>query len=263
MSERTLVVHRDADVLAAAVAARLVTSLVDAQACRGHASVVLTGGGVGTSVLRALAESPARDAVDWDAVDLWWGDERFLPAGDPERNETSAREALVDGLAVPPEQVHAMPASDGPDGDDLDAAAQRYAAELARAAASVGAAKASRGAAGPLLPAFDVCLLGVGPDSHVASLFPGHPALEATGTVVAVRRSPKPPPERLSLTFPALRAARQIWLLAAGSGKAEAVARTLSGASLNEVPASGAVATEATLVLVDRDAAAALPQAHR
>ena len=125
MSETVVVVVPDADVLASSVAARLVTSIIDAQAVRGRADVVLTGGRVAAKVLRAVKELPASAAMDWSRVDLWWGDERFLPAGDPDRNETQAREALLDALPLDPARVHAMPASDGPDGDDAEAAAAR------------------------------------------------------------------------------------------------------------------------------------------
>ncbi|HWG01046.1 MAG TPA: 6-phosphogluconolactonase, partial [Trebonia sp.] len=124
-----IIVHADASLLAQAVAARLVTGLADAVAATGHADVVLTGGGIGTAVLSALAAAPARDAVDWRHVDFWWGDERFRPAGDPERNETGARQALLDHIDADPARVHPMAGPDGPGGDDPDAAAARYAAE--------------------------------------------------------------------------------------------------------------------------------------
>jgi 6-phosphogluconolactonase len=245
----------DPQLLAAAAAARFVTVLVDAQAARGHAHAVLTGGGNGTALLEAVAASPARDAVDWNAVDLWWGDERFLPAGDPDRNETQARGVLLDRLALDPARVHPMAASDGEFGDDLDAAAARYAEELAVAATSDPAA--GDGAVPRVdVPRFDVLLLGVGPDGHVASLFPGHPGFAVTtGTVIAVRESPKPPPERISLTLPALQAARQTWLLAGGSGKADAVSRALDGEAL---PCASVHGTERTLWLLDTAAAAKL-----
>src|SRR3954462_8276437 len=103
-----VVTHRDATVLAQAVAARLVTALVDAQAARGSASVVLTGGGIGVASLRELAAIPARGAIDWDALDVWWGDERFLPTGHPDRNETQAREALLDTVDLDPARVHPL-----------------------------------------------------------------------------------------------------------------------------------------------------------
>src|SRR3954463_14244761 len=155
MTPPLVVVHHDAALLARAVAARLVTALVDAQAARGTASVVLTGGGIGVASLRELAAIPARDAIDWDALDVWWGDERFLPSGHPDRNETQAREALLDAVDLDPARLHPMGVSDGPDGDDLDTAAERYAQALGKAARPEDH--------GPV-PRFDVLLLGVGPD---------------------------------------------------------------------------------------------------
>ncbi|CAL9568646.1 6-phosphogluconolactonase [Streptomyces sp. enrichment culture] len=248
-----LVVHRDKELMAQAAAARLITAVVDAQSARGSASVVLTGGRNGNGLLAALAAAPARDAVDWGRVDLWWGDERFLPEGDPERNVTQAREALLDAVPLDPERVHAMPASDGPHGDDVDAAAAAYAQELARAAGPEG-----HGA----VPEFDVLMLGVGPDTHVASLFPELPAVRETArTVVGVRDAPKPPPTRVSLTLPAIRAAREVWLLAAGEDKAEAAAVALSGADEVRAPAAGARGRDRTLWLLDAAAASQVPHA--
>ncbi|UOE22014.1 6-phosphogluconolactonase [Thermobifida halotolerans] len=245
----TVVVQPDADLLAKATAARIVTRLVDAQALRGTASVVLTGGGIGIAVLERLAQAPARDAVDWSRVDVWWGDERFLPSGDPERNETQARRALLDHVPVPAERVRPMAASDGVDGDDPEAGARRYADAL-REAAEYGDA----------VPVFDVCLLGVGPDAHVASLFPERPAMyETERTVVAVHGSPKPPPVRISLTLPAIRAAREVWLLASGESKADAVRMALDKAGPVQVPAAGARGRNRTLFLLDCAAASALP----
>jgi 6-phosphogluconolactonase len=250
MSRPTVVVHRDAAELAAAVAARLITRLVDVQAARGEASLVLTGGSIARRTLEAVAQSPARGAVDWARLDLWWGDERFLPAGDPERNETLARHALLDGVPVDPARVHPMPSSDGPDGADPEAAAARYAAELAAAAPPE--------AHGPA-PAFDICLLGVGPDGHVASLFPGLPALYDERPVVAVRGAPKPPPTRVTLTLPVIQGAHEAWLVVAGADKATAVTLALSGAGPTQVPAAAATGRERTLWLLDREAAGTLP----
>src|SRR2546429_9729928 len=118
MSEDSVVVHQSADVLAEAVAARLVIRLVDAQAARGVASLVLTGGRVAANVYRAIAASPARDAVDWSHVELWWGDERFLPQGHPDPNQTQARAALLATGKPDPTRGHPIPSSDGPDRDD-------------------------------------------------------------------------------------------------------------------------------------------------
>ncbi len=250
MSRPVIVVHADADLLAEAVAARAVTTLVDAQAAGESASIVLTGGGIGTQILRRLAEAPARDAVDWERVDVWWGDERFLPAGHEERNETGARAALLDHVPVDPARVHPMGAADGPDGADPEAAAARYAAELAAAARPEDH--------GPV-PEFDVLLLGIGPEGHVASLFPESPALHDSRPVVAVRGSPKPPPVRISLTFAAINAAREVWVIASGVEKARAVLMALSGAGPMQVPAAGVRGRQVTRYLLDRPAASALP----
>ena len=250
MSPPLVVVHQDAQLLARAVAARLVTALVDAQAARGHASVVLTGGGIGIASLRELAASPARDAIEWDALEVWWGDERFLPAGHPERNETQAREALLDEVDLDPARVHPMAPSDGPAGDDVDAAAALYADELARNAQPEDHAE---------VPAFDVLMLGIGPDGHIASLFPESPALYDERTVIPVRGSPKPPPTRLSLSFTAINSAREVWLIAAGEEKSGAVRMALGGAGQTQVPAAGVAGRARTRWLLDRAAASRLP----
>lgn len=250
MSAPALVVSRDADLLARAAAARLVTRLVDVQAARGRASLVLTGGGIGTAILGQLRESPARDAIDWQRLDIWWGDERFLPAGHLDRNETQARQALLDHVPVDPDRVHPMGSVDGPDGDDPEAAASRYADVLAGAARPEDHAD---------VPSFDVLLLGVGPEGHVASIFPESPAAYDERAVVAVRGCPKPPPTRLSLTFGSINAARDVWLVAAGAQKASAVEMALSASGRVQVPAAGVRGRSRTLWLIDTDAAGKLP----
>ena len=238
-------VHADGGLLAKAAAARIITRVADAIAARGRAHVVLTGGGIGTRVLAELAAAPARDAVDWREVDFWWGDERFVPAGDPERNETGARDALLSAIDADPARIHPMAGPDGPDGDDPEASASRYAAELKAAAGEDGD-----------VPAFDVLMLGIGPEGHIASLFPEQPAVRDTRPVVAVRDSPKPPPTRVSLTFGAIEAAREVWVLASGEEKADAVAAALAGTPREQLPAAGARGRERTLFLVDQGAAA-------
>jgi 6-phosphogluconolactonase len=252
MSTPEVVVHAEPGLVATAAAARLVTAIVDAQAAHGWASVVLTGGRTGIAVLENLNASPARDAIDWQCIDLYWGDERFLPAGDPERNETQARAALLDHVPVPAERIHAVEPSDGRFGNDPDAAAAAYAELLAAATRP--------GDDGPV-PAFDVCMLGVGEEGHTASVFPESPAVfETEPTVVAVRDCPKPPPTRVSLTLPAIRASREVWLMTTGTGKAEPVASALGGASEVDIPAAGARGRQRTLWLLDRAAAAKLPE---
>lgn len=233
-----------AEELARSVAARLVHRLVELQDDGRTPSVVLTGGSIAERVHRAVLEAPERDAVDWSRVEFWFGDERFVPGGDPERNAHQARDAFLSALPVDPGQVHEMPASDGRYGEDVDAAARAYADELERVL-------------GPA-PRFDVLMLGVGPDGHCASLFPHHDGLDAEGLVVAVRDSPKPPPTRISLTMPLLGRADEVWFVASGNGKARAVRAALDGADVHEVPAAGPKGLRRTAWLLDAAAAADL-----
>ena len=252
MARRDIVVHANPDVLAAAAAARLVTRLVDVQAAGRVPRLVLTGGGIGIAVLEQLAHGPAHDAVDWRHVEFYWGDERFLPSGDPERNETQAREALLDHLPVNPQRVHAMGADTGTGPSGAEAAAQAYADLLA------GQARPEDH--GPV-PAFDITLLGMGGEGHTASVFPHSPAVyETERTVVAVHGCPKPPPTRVSLTLPAIRRSTEVWILATGDAKAGAVALALGGAGEVAIPVAGATGTRRTLWLLDRTAAAKLPR---
>jgi 6-phosphogluconolactonase len=249
-----VVIEPDAEMLARAVAAALVARLAAAQAVHGTASVVLTGGGVGTAVLEhvaALAAEPARERVDWTAVDVWWGDERFVPADDDERNEKGARRALLDRVGVPAERIHAMPPSNG-DFAEPEEAADWYAAQLAAAAPDGGT-----------VPRFDVLLLGMGGEGHVASIFPGSPAASDERPVVAVRNCPKPPPTRVSLGFAAINAAEEVWLIVGGEGKADAVAEALTGGGSEPLPAAQVHGRRATRWLLDAAAAGRLPAAPR
>jgi 6-phosphogluconolactonase len=246
-----IVVQPDADRLARAVAEALVARLAAAQAVHGTASVVLTGGGMGIAVLEqvaALAAEPVREVVDWTAVEVWWGDERFVPRDSDDRNEKAARQALLDKVAVPEARIHPMPASDGEIADVEEAAAD-YAEELASLAPE-----------GATVPRFDVLMLGMGPEGHVASIFPGTPAVTDERTVFPVRQCPKPPPTRLSLGFSAINSAEEVWLIVSGEGKADAVAAALTGAEPVEVPAAGVHGTRATRWLLDEAAAAKLPR---
>ncbi|MGI8889151.1 MAG: 6-phosphogluconolactonase [Nocardioidaceae bacterium] len=247
MTTPQVLVHSTADDLAEAVCARLLTTFVDIQATGRVPSWVLTGGSIADRIHAAVAASKARDEVDWARVELWWGDERFLPSQDADRNETQARKVLLDRLPLDPPLVHPMAASDEVDGD-LDAAAEHYSEALR------GAGNHEESGT----PAFDVAMLGVGPDGHVASLFPGRSELHEKRPAVAVRDSPKPPPTRITLTLAALQRARQVWFVVAGDDKADAVQRALTGADVIQVPAAGPRGTERTLWLLDGAAASAL-----
>uniref|UniRef100_UPI00082B462E 6-phosphogluconolactonase n=1 Tax=Mycobacterium sp. UM_CSW TaxID=1370119 RepID=UPI00082B462E len=189
----TVEVFKDGDALVEAAGERLVKTIQDAAAARGRALIVLTGGGNGIGLLRYLATR--RDQIDWSKVHLFWGDERYVPEDDDERNDKQAREALLDHVDIPSSQVHAMPASDGEFGADLAAAALAYEQLLAANAEP-----------GQPVPNFDVHLLGMGPEGHINSLFPDTPAVHETSRmVVGVEDSPKPPPQRITLTLPAIR----------------------------------------------------------
>ena len=245
-----VVVLPDADQLARAVAEALVARLSAAQAVHGAASVVLTGGGIGIAVLEhvaALAAEPLRETVDWEHVDVWWGDERFVPADSDDRNEKGARTALLARVGVPEHRIHAMPPSDGDFAEPEDAAAW-YAEHLAASAPE-----------GQAIPRFDVLLLGIGPEGHTASIFPDSPAARDERPVFAVRDCPKPPPTRVSLGFSAINSAEEVWLVVSGEGKADAVARGDAGADPADLPAAGVHGTRATRWLLDAAAAGRLP----
>jgi 6-phosphogluconolactonase len=246
-SRREIAVSPDQDTLARAVAERLVQRLVDLQSDGGTPSLVLTGGTIAEKLHRAVLALPARAEVDWGRVEIWFGDERFVPSDDQDRNALQARRAFLSALPVDPARVHEMPASDGAYGDDVDAAAGAYADELRRVLGNE--------------PRFDVVMLGIGPDGHCASLFPGHEAVGAGGLAVGVRNSPKPPPTRVSLTMEMLNRADQVWFVASGEGKSQAVHDAVTGSDVHAVPASGPKGRELTLWLLDADAAAKLPPA--
>ncbi|OMC05416.1 6-phosphogluconolactonase [Mycolicibacter heraklionensis] len=239
--------YPDAAALVAAAGDRLADAIEAAIAARGRALVVLTGGGNGIALLHRLGERAAR--IDWTRVHLFFGDDRFVPAADGDRNDKQAREALLGRIEIPAANVHAMPASDGDYGDDLDAAAQAYQEVLAANAEP-----------GQPAPDFDVHLLGMGPEGHINSLFPDTAAVrEDTRLVVGVPDSPKPPPRRITLTLPAIRRSREVWLVVAGESKAEAVAAAVGGADPVAVPAAGATGREQTVWLLDEAAASLLP----
>jgi 6-phosphogluconolactonase len=246
-----IVVEESADSLAARAADRLVATLDSALSVRPVAHLVLTGGGILEQLLRAVGQSSGRDTVAWHRVHVWWADERYVDSDSDERNDKAAFAALLDALPLDPVLVHRMPAADSPFGSDAEAAAESYAQDLVAAL--------TPDQAGEDVPNFDVVLLGVGPDGHCASLFPGHPGVnEQDAAVIAVRNSPKPPPVRLSMTFRALDAANEVWFVASGEAKADAVAMALGDPPPDPVPAARPRGRQRTLWLIDRAAAGKL-----
>lgn len=225
------------DVLAALgelFAARCERELVRAIGERGAASLVVTGGSAAEALLPRLVDV----RVDWSRVDVFWSDERALPPDDAQSNYRLARELWLDAARVPPVSVHRMPG----EAEDLAAAAATHERELIAVCGDP--------------PRFDVMLLGVGPDGHVASLFSGHPLLaEQRQLVAAVEDSPKPPPRRLTLTVPALHGAHLLVVAAFGAAKAAVMAEAL-GDPASRLPVAQVLrAAERSLVLLDADAA--------
>ncbi|MDO5683672.1 MAG: 6-phosphogluconolactonase [Propionibacteriaceae bacterium] len=242
-----IVTGRDRAALVRTVARRMESFLVRQQAELDRViHLCLTGGRVAHEVYRQVsideiyrqvsASSPP--GINWAQLALWWGDERFVPLGSTDRNAGQALATLASAIPLDRALIHPMPSSSGA-ADDIRTAAQNYATELGDTR-------------------FDLCLLGMGEDGHVASLFPGHPAYDPTTTakVVAVTDSPKPPPERISLTLPVLNASDEVWMLVAGRDKADAVARAIQRDP--DLPAGQVAGRRRTVWFLDQDAASAL-----
>lgn len=218
----------------------------------GIVRVVLTGGGAGIATLAEIAaldhaaQQTAEDfpvtAIDWSQVYVFFGDERFLAAGAPERNDKQAFDVLLRHVNISSLNVFRVPAlaaGEEPDGPALDAAAEFYGKTVDQVAPE----------------GFDIHLLGMGPEGHINSLFPHTDALlHAEGSVVAVRECPKPPAERISLTLQAVNRSRQVWLLVSGEEKKEAAGQVFNGGNGAEWPAALASGTETTLLWVDEAA---------
>ncbi len=236
-------VHEDAGTLASAVAGELLSRLADAQEAGRIPHVGLTGGTIARAVHREVARLSPGSGVDWARVVLWWGDERFVAPDDPERNAGQARADFLDAVGIDASRVHPMPST--ADAADPDHGAVAYAEAMHEHGADQ----------------FEVLMLGVGPDGHIASLFPGASTLDVQDRpVVGVHDSPKPPPQRITLTFPALARTRSAWFLVSGDGKADAVARALAEPPPDRhvIPAAGVVGREETIWFLDRAAASRL-----
>lgn len=241
MSGKTLEIFTDKAKLTSGIAGHFTLTVEDLLREKELVHVVLTGGTVGIALLR---EIDPENLLDWSRVHLWWGDERFVPASHPDRNEGQATEALIHRLPIPASNVHRMPAAGS---FALDEAARAYQAELAAFTTDLNPTGA---------PSFDITFLGVGPDAHIASLFPGLEGVTVTDKpVIGVNNSPKPPPERVSLTLPVLNASQRVWIVAAGADKAEAVKRAVGPADASAAPVSAVHGQLETILWLDTDAA--------
>ncbi len=247
-AEKRVVVSPDAEKLAEGVARRLFQRISRRTASGKTTHILLSGGSASAAVLRAAGASAAREGIDWSLVHFWWGDERFVPAADPERNQAAATEAFLSRIDVPEANIHPIAASDA--GLDHDGAARAYAEELARFAGTAYA-----------WPVFTVAFLGVGPDGHIASLFPDRSEIADTEhAVLPVRDSPVPPEDRITLTRPVINSSRRVWLVLPGVDKASALGLALAGASYHSVPAAGAKGRKQTVFFVDQAAAEGVPE---
>lgn len=247
MSTPRVVIAPTRDELAALVADKFMVRASKALARTGALRVVLTGGGLGTEVLRAIAAHPKRDELDWTKVTFFWGDERFVPRGDDDRNDRAAREALLDIVNVPEDHIVSFPAS-----DDVDSVTE--AATIARDALR-------RYGTDDEWPTFDIAFAGMGPDGHVLSVFPGSDASRVNSPdVLAVSDSPKPPLERLTMSLALLNRSARVWIVTAGADKAAGLGLALAGASVVEVPASGLSGGHSTKIFTDAELAGLLPE---
>lgn len=230
------IVHRfkDGNSVAQNVATELIKQLTALLSSQPEVHLMLTGGTVGIASLSELGNHPDRDQVDFKKVHFWWGDERYLAADHADRNALQARNAFLRKIELDESKVHEFPAADS--GLSLDEAAAKFAAEVEG-----------------INPKFDIVLLGMGPDGHIASLFPGKQTPAAGVQVIAEHDSPKPPPQRLSFTYEALNAADQVWFVVAGADKQDAVAVAM-GDSPGDLPVGRVHGTKSTQWFIDTTA---------
>ncbi len=231
----------DPEAVAVRATREIATALNRAIEQRGEAHLALSGGGTPERTYELLAET----MESWEAVHVWFADERCVPSDDEQSNYRMAAQTLLDRVPLPPERIHRMKGELG-----AEAGAEDYAGTLHTVLPG------DRDAAPPAL---DLIVLGIGPDGHVASLFPGAATLDAgeQELCLPVHDSPKPPPERITLSLPLLRAARRCVLIATGPSKADAVSAALATPT-KHVPAS-LLRRERLTVIVDDKAAPTAP----
>lgn len=283
MAQRKLEVYKNAETVAEAAAQRTLLAILDDLSEHGDGSasaskplrerydVALTGGSDILRMLTAMASNPLVDAIDWRRVHFWWGDDRFVAPTNEDRSSWQARERFLNKLVaddkLPEGNIHEMSAdmrtseevataSDAQNDRLLAQAAADYENELYR---ELGDSKEQQkdGAQAQSLPAMDLLILGMGPDGHYASLFPGHKEINVSDSArlaVGVSHSPKMPPLRVSMTASMLARSRRTWMLTCGAGKADATARVFAQADNPDYPASFATGTEEFLWFTTPDA---------
>jgi 6-phosphogluconolactonase len=223
---------KDADSLAKGAAEEFVTRLSQLLSELTEVHIQLTGGTIGIATLAAIAEREDAHFLDWSRVHVWWGDERFVEAESNDRNAVQAQNAMLKKL--PAANLHPFPASD--EGLTLDEAANFFAAELAA-----------------VQPNFSLAFVGMGPDGHICSLFPGKPEIAAGVRVIAEHDSPKPPPQRLSFSYEAMNSIDEIWFVVAGADKQDAVSVAF-GENPEQLPVGRIHGKSKTVWFVDQSA---------
>ena len=219
--------------------ARLRT-LIDEAMAGSRVNLAISGGAITTSLLPSLL--PFVGEVDWSRVRVWLVDERYVPAGDEDRNDDQAWEGFFH--AASGVEFVRMPTSDvsAPGAGSLDDATAAFAQTWYEHMGQ---------------RSFDIALIGMGPDGHICSLFPGHVDMDEASPILAIRNSPKPPPQRITVSMPVMRACGEVWLTTAGSAKADALGRAFAGASPLDIPVAGVLAPT-TRVYVDKPAVASI-----
>lgn len=231
MDNREIKVFEDREQLVAAAAKLIMTRLLAAAESKPVVHIAITGGQVGTMIFRALAK--LLDGVDMSNFHIWWVDERFVASSSNDRNELQATEAWLEHSSIRAANIHPFPSADE---GTIESAAESFAAAIEA-----------------IKPQFDLVLLGMGEDGHVASLFPGSKAISMGDWLVLEKGSPKPPAQRLSLSLNALNSGNEVFFLVSGKEKAEAVQNVFSGSS--DVPAARVSGKTKTTWMLDQEAA--------
>jgi 6-phosphogluconolactonase len=243
-----ITIYPDVDTLSRSAAEYIVRVAKESIADHGHFTIALSGGSTPKKLYGLLATEPYRSQIDWSLVEVFWSDERNVPADDPESNYRMAYEVMLSKLPISAQQIHRVPA----DQPDRDAASLAYTQEMQRVFGVTDT------------PRFDLIQLGMGPEGHTASLFPHQASLEERERLVMPVSVPKPPPPRLTFTPPLLNAARHILFLVTGAEKDEAVQAVLEGEyQPEEYPAQIVRPTQGEVTwMLDTAAARTLSQQH-
>jgi 6-phosphogluconolactonase len=226
---------KDAEGVAEEAAEYFVTRLASLLDQKSQVHVMLTGGTVGIATLATIARREDSHFLDWSRVHIWWGDERFVAADSDQRNAVQARNALLSKIAIVESNIHEFPSTDS--GLSLDEAEHLFSAELLVTA-----------------PEFDLAFVGMGPDGHVCSLFPGKPDPAEGVLVLAEHDSPKPPAQRLSFTYEAMNSVAELIFVVAGADKASAVKQVFDE-NAEKLPAAMIAGKTRTIWFIDQTAA--------